>query len=332
MRFRKKPVVIEAELFFPDRRPWPDGVVEIPAAVRETIESRSTTSTTFMAWVGTLEGGHLVIPGDWIITGVQGEKYPCKPDIFEATYEPVEEPTQREPCTGVAASWCHNCGECTCPRNADGDWISDPEAIATAYERRGECPLHGASSRHAVTFPGATDPPLPPVERWHGDSEEIWAWLASEGLDTTPVSQRYALDLLRLIRRAKLDALLEARRQCIGKRDYVGIHDYTALGAAVCVNVIEALIKDQLMSDLEKRLERKEPLWSEDDATVSDPDHERLEAAFHRLFGRPFSRSEAIGGLDVGDAVFYLLPNDIVVCSSYPGNDAIYRLLPPESA
>lgn len=41
-------------------------------------------------WIDTLEGGHIVCPKDWIITGVQGETYPCKPDIFEATYEPVE--------------------------------------------------------------------------------------------------------------------------------------------------------------------------------------------------------------------------------------------------
>lgn len=40
-------------------------------------------------WIDTLEGGHVVCPGDYIITGVQGERYPCKPDIFEATYEPA---------------------------------------------------------------------------------------------------------------------------------------------------------------------------------------------------------------------------------------------------
>jgi hypothetical protein len=39
------------------------------------------------AWIKTLEGDHKVSPGDWIITGVKGEKYPCKPDIFEQTYE-----------------------------------------------------------------------------------------------------------------------------------------------------------------------------------------------------------------------------------------------------
>lgn len=41
-------------------------------------------------WIDTLEGGHTVCPGDYIITGVQGERYPCKPGIFVATYEPVE--------------------------------------------------------------------------------------------------------------------------------------------------------------------------------------------------------------------------------------------------
>lgn len=38
-------------------------------------------------WMDTLEGGHIVCVGDWIITGIKGEHYPCKPDIFEKTYE-----------------------------------------------------------------------------------------------------------------------------------------------------------------------------------------------------------------------------------------------------
>ena len=40
-------------------------------------------------WIDTLEGGHIVCPGDWIITGVKGEYYPCKPDIFEMTYDRI---------------------------------------------------------------------------------------------------------------------------------------------------------------------------------------------------------------------------------------------------
>lgn len=43
-------------------------------------------------WIDTLEGGHVACPGDWIITGVKGETYPCKPDIFTATYDPVDRP------------------------------------------------------------------------------------------------------------------------------------------------------------------------------------------------------------------------------------------------
>ncbi|GAA1765816.1 hypothetical protein [Streptomonospora arabica] len=40
-------------------------------------------------WIDTLEDGHNVCPGDWIVTGVEGERYPVKPSVFEATYEPV---------------------------------------------------------------------------------------------------------------------------------------------------------------------------------------------------------------------------------------------------
>ena len=78
MKYRKKPVVIEAEQFWPDVKPWPIGVVE-------HWDSMSYGDYT----IQTLEGRYNVSPGDWIITGVKGEKYPCNPDIFEATYEAV---------------------------------------------------------------------------------------------------------------------------------------------------------------------------------------------------------------------------------------------------
>lgn len=41
-------------------------------------------------WIDTMEGGHIVCPGDWVITGVKNEHYPCKPDIFFETYEEVQ--------------------------------------------------------------------------------------------------------------------------------------------------------------------------------------------------------------------------------------------------
>ena len=75
MKFRKKPVVIEATQWFK--------MGDHPAVFAGKI--------TGAPQIETLEGAHLVSPGDWIITGVKGEHYPCKPDIFEMTYERVEE-------------------------------------------------------------------------------------------------------------------------------------------------------------------------------------------------------------------------------------------------
>ena len=89
MKYRKKPVVIEATQWFkhgdhPEVR-MPnysdvDGIVEDDGVEYESL-----------GWIDTLEGGHIVRQGDWIITGVKGEHYPCKPGIFEMTYEPVKD-------------------------------------------------------------------------------------------------------------------------------------------------------------------------------------------------------------------------------------------------
>lgn len=46
---------------------------------------------TKVGWINTMGKEMRVNPGDWIITGIKGEHYPCKPDIFEQTYERVEE-------------------------------------------------------------------------------------------------------------------------------------------------------------------------------------------------------------------------------------------------
>lgn len=85
-RFRKKPVVIEAVQF--------DGTSSGLDAVREFIgiEPERTIRADGLIYIHihTLEGGHTATPNDWIIKGVKGEFYPCKPDIFEVTYERVE--------------------------------------------------------------------------------------------------------------------------------------------------------------------------------------------------------------------------------------------------
>ena len=84
MRFRKKPVVIDAV-------EW-DGSDE----AHDQVEMWAADTDCCLAlqsgclFIDTLEGEMRADRGDWIIRGVKGEIYPCKPDIFEATYEIAE--------------------------------------------------------------------------------------------------------------------------------------------------------------------------------------------------------------------------------------------------
>lgn len=81
--FRKKPVTIEAMQFEP----------ETAIAIKEWAKTHGQTILVRngVLDVPTLEGTMTAQPGDWIIRGVQGEFYPCKPDIFDATYEAVSD-------------------------------------------------------------------------------------------------------------------------------------------------------------------------------------------------------------------------------------------------
>ncbi len=83
MRFRKKPVVIEAVQYRGERENFNE--------VRDFVDSRLALNHLGNGKLGipTLEGIIEASPGDWIIRGVKGEFYPCKPDIFAATYEPI---------------------------------------------------------------------------------------------------------------------------------------------------------------------------------------------------------------------------------------------------
>jgi hypothetical protein len=109
--YRKKPVVIEATQWFKngdhpaDHQPFVEGgdrqryddykesegrVVRYyrhPGVPGEKPCEQCGKTHHVHGWIDTLEQGHRVCPGDWIITGIKGERYPCKPDIFTATYE-----------------------------------------------------------------------------------------------------------------------------------------------------------------------------------------------------------------------------------------------------
>ena len=121
-KFRKKPVVIEAHCWLKNgdhpndydnpvdgfekgqfitwsgaearERNWEGQVVRYFRHPERTgTDKCAHCGNTFHVhgWIDTLEGGHIVCPGDWIIKGVKGEFYPVKDDIFAATYEPVED-------------------------------------------------------------------------------------------------------------------------------------------------------------------------------------------------------------------------------------------------
>lgn len=80
MRYRKKPVVIDAVQY---------PAAEYPDWITDAIVSGGVNVHPDSLSIVTLEGLMQVSVGDWIIRGVKGELYPCKPDIFEATYEPA---------------------------------------------------------------------------------------------------------------------------------------------------------------------------------------------------------------------------------------------------
>lgn len=103
--FKKKPVVIEAHQWFKNGDHPQDfaergrgGLTEghvvryyrHPKIDGQTMCSECNHVMHEHGWIDTLEGGHIVCVGDWIITGIKGERYPCKPDIFEMTYEKAD--------------------------------------------------------------------------------------------------------------------------------------------------------------------------------------------------------------------------------------------------
>lgn len=105
-RFQKKPVIIEA-IQLTDAvldAPHPSDL-HFPGVVYDPVNRCAT--------IKTLEGEMRANLGDWIIKGVAGEVYPCKPEIFQATYEMVEETTDTLPPLGG------RCPDCFCTIKGD---------------------------------------------------------------------------------------------------------------------------------------------------------------------------------------------------------------------
>ena len=101
-RFRKRPIEIEATQWFRNGDHPDDGPADQegkvvryfrrpePEYAGELVHGVCGCTWHEHGWIDTLEGGHTVCPADLIITGVQGERYPCKPGIFAETYEAVQ--------------------------------------------------------------------------------------------------------------------------------------------------------------------------------------------------------------------------------------------------
>lgn len=95
MKFRTKTIEIEAIRFEYTK----DGIEKLKEFCGDAlgnVNKNRHPSAKGEAEIGTLEDGtylkvkHFATEGDWVIKGIQGEFYPCKPDIFEATYEPID--------------------------------------------------------------------------------------------------------------------------------------------------------------------------------------------------------------------------------------------------
>lgn len=96
-KYRKRPVVVDAKKY---RRGLEDGFdcfgYEYPSPCcfdcgnSKEYRAKCIAEKRARPYINTLEGKHYIAPGDYIITGIKGERYPCKPDIFAATYEAVD--------------------------------------------------------------------------------------------------------------------------------------------------------------------------------------------------------------------------------------------------
>jgi hypothetical protein len=91
VKYRKRPLVVDAEQWKPGREvvgvvfPIPEEHRDALRAIGENIDLEQC------GLVRTLEGPFVCWSGDWIITGVKGERWPVKPDVFEASYEPADQ-------------------------------------------------------------------------------------------------------------------------------------------------------------------------------------------------------------------------------------------------
>ena len=89
-KWRKKPVVVDAEVYKPGMEDSFDRCASVTCGVFRNFDKECAKCGYGKPYISTFEGKQYISPGDYIITGVKGERYPCKPDIFHMTYEKVD--------------------------------------------------------------------------------------------------------------------------------------------------------------------------------------------------------------------------------------------------
>ena len=89
-KYRKKPIIIKAVRYDGSHKMACDLMHKFPKIISQEICRAGEVHPTGKIIIKTLEGDMKASLGDWIIQGVKDELYPCKPDIFEMTYDPVE--------------------------------------------------------------------------------------------------------------------------------------------------------------------------------------------------------------------------------------------------
>lgn len=147
MKYRKKPVVVEATQWFkkgdhPMVFANDDGTHEI--------------------W--TLEGNHQVTPGDWIITGVKGEYYPCKPDIFAMTYE-LATTLDMQYFEDIleAAYW-----QFDCRRSGLNEWAKAPQSERDAFKAEARKLMMSAAAQEREQCAQLVEPTADHLQNpWH---------------------------------------------------------------------------------------------------------------------------------------------------------------------
>lgn len=169
-RYRKLPVEIEAVEFRGFRNeaplfvasPWPSWLTEAwalghPDSWRDTPVPGALVECSGQLLAVTLEGPLVVSPGDFIIRGVEGELYPCKPAIFAATYEVADE-------TPIELEWRDLE---SAPRDGTMVWL------LLDYGAYGECAL--ADARRAATL-GFNNNDHQPDDEWPKDKWQYVGW------------------------------------------------------------------------------------------------------------------------------------------------------------